>query len=317
MSANTVPLPPSPYFTLNQVGDGVFAAIVAPGAGAWGNAGIVDLGDRTLVFDTFFTPLAAQALRSAAEQLTGHTVVYVVNSHMHVDHVMGNQVFADATIIATEQTRASMTTRIPAMLAEGPDSLAQYIQSLGTERDQAADERQRADLARIMADWSAFHAALPTLVLTLPNMTFTSPMQLHGSQRRAELITYGGGHTPSDAFLYLPDDRLAFMGDLGQVGFHPWIGNGNPEQWVSILQQVEELAIDTMVGGHGVVGSLEDTALIRQYITDLLKLARDAKQQGVTAAQVDQIEIPVAYEQWQASGVFGQNMEFLLGREEL
>jgi cyclase len=46
-----------------------------------GNAGIVDLGDRTLVFDPFLTRAAARELRSAAERLTGRTPALVVPGH--------------------------------------------------------------------------------------------------------------------------------------------------------------------------------------------------------------------------------------------
>ena len=48
------------YFRLEEVANGVYAAVVTPGVGAMGNAGIVDLGDRTLVFDTFLTRAAAR-----------------------------------------------------------------------------------------------------------------------------------------------------------------------------------------------------------------------------------------------------------------
>src|SRR5689334_16492060 len=97
-------LPTSPYFHLEQLAEGVWAAIVARGTGAWGNAGIVALGERTLVFDTFLTSAAARDLRAAAEALTSQPVAYVVNSHYHMDHIHGNAVFDDATIIATEKT---------------------------------------------------------------------------------------------------------------------------------------------------------------------------------------------------------------------
>ena len=60
--------------------------------------------------------------------------------------------------------------------------------------------------------------------LRLPDVTFTQRMAFHGSRRVAELICLGGGHTPSDAFLYLPADHIAFMGDIVQVGYHPMIG---------------------------------------------------------------------------------------------
>ena len=73
-------LPVSKHFRLKQLVDGVYAAIHTDGGGAFGNAGIIDLGDRTLIYDTFFTPQAAEDLRTAAEALTGHPIDIVINS---------------------------------------------------------------------------------------------------------------------------------------------------------------------------------------------------------------------------------------------
>src|SRR6478609_4034511 len=127
MSSPSNSLPTSPYFRLERLAEGVWAAIVARGTGAWGNAGIVALGERTLVFDTFLTPAAARDLRTAAEALTGQPVAYVVNSHYHMDHIHGNAVFDDATIITTGKTRERIANRgaeILDQMREHPDDLA-------------------------------------------------------------------------------------------------------------------------------------------------------------------------------------------------
>ncbi|WP_407269805.1 MBL fold metallo-hydrolase [Radiobacillus sp. PE A8.2] len=93
------------FFTLRQLGDGVYAAIAKPGQGAWSNAGFVDLGEELLVFDAFSTISAAQSLKQIAEKLTSKKVKYLINSHYHGDHVFGNQVFIDAVIVSTALTR--------------------------------------------------------------------------------------------------------------------------------------------------------------------------------------------------------------------
>ncbi len=49
----------SRHFNLEQLADGVYAAIHAEEGWAICNAGIIDLGDRTLVFDSFMSPQAA------------------------------------------------------------------------------------------------------------------------------------------------------------------------------------------------------------------------------------------------------------------
>ena len=79
-------LPTSEHFKLDRIAEGVYVAIAIEGGLARCNAGIVDLGDQTLLFDTFMTPQAAQDLRAAAEGLTGRPVTYVINSHAHSDH---------------------------------------------------------------------------------------------------------------------------------------------------------------------------------------------------------------------------------------
>ncbi|MFP3511042.1 hypothetical protein SB775_15545 [Peribacillus sp. SIMBA_075] len=52
----------SKHFRLNQVAEGIFAAISVPGTGSLGNATIIDLGNSTLVVDTFTTIQAAEDL---------------------------------------------------------------------------------------------------------------------------------------------------------------------------------------------------------------------------------------------------------------
>lgn len=79
-------LPNSRHFRLEQSADGVYAAVHIDGGAAMSNAGIIDLGDRTLVFDAFFTPQAAEDLRSAAEEITGRPVDATISSHYHSDH---------------------------------------------------------------------------------------------------------------------------------------------------------------------------------------------------------------------------------------
>ena len=55
--------------------------------------------------------------------------------------------------------------------------------------------------------------------------------------------------------MYLPEDKVLFVGDLAFIGYHPSMADGNPEQWVTILGRILELDFDTVVAGHGPVGN--------------------------------------------------------------
>ena len=53
-------LPESRHYTLEMLADGIYAAIHNNESGyAICNAGIIDLGDKTIVIDPFFSPIAA------------------------------------------------------------------------------------------------------------------------------------------------------------------------------------------------------------------------------------------------------------------
>lgn len=300
----------SPYFHLEPVADGVYAAIIIGGTGAWGNAGIVDLGDHTLVFDTFFTPTAAASLREAAEQVTGHSVTYVINSHRHADHVFGNQVFPDALIIATEQTRRLMETHIPVFLeqvragSEAPHHLAERL-------SHEQDLHRRKDQEWYLADIQALSSVLDQLEPRLPNVTFERRLVLRGSKRTAEVLTFGGGHTSSDVLLYLPQEAIGFLGDLVQVGFHPTMGESNPEEWIRILAQVETLNLSIVVPGHGPVGTRADVVTMRHYFTDLRQLASRGVEERTANGQSTSVPIPPAYVSWECPSVFPDNLHFL------
>jgi cyclase len=96
--------PASEHFELKQLAKGVYAAIATEDGAAYSNAGIVDLGDQTLIFDAFETPQAANDLRLAAEHLTGRPPTCVIISHSHADHWCGNQAFAPHVPIITTHT---------------------------------------------------------------------------------------------------------------------------------------------------------------------------------------------------------------------
>src|SRR5579872_1232827 len=302
-------LPETHHFQLEQVADGIFAAIVLPGTGAQGNAAIVDLGDSTLIFDTFLTVQAAEELRDIAELLTGRLATYVVNSHYHLDHVMGNQVFfPHATFIATSQTRTLMENDTSIDEIQHTDIVSPLEEALA----KAQDGEQRQRIATNLAENKALVASLSTLQRVLPGLTFEDRLVFHGSKRSAELMTYGGGHTKSDAFLYLPAEKLALMADLLFNYCHAMIVDGDPHEWQRILERVKLLDLHTLVPGHGPVGTGADLDIQQQYLKLIEEMAQTVVQRGGTLEDAVQLTMPAPFDTLPASDVFEWNMEFLL-----
>ena len=302
----------SQHFQLERVADGIYAAVARADGGAVGNAGIVDLGETTLVFDTFQTPQAARDLLAAAGRLLGRPVSFVVNSHWHGDHVHGNAIFpAGAPVLATATTRELMATLAEDELRDDRADIATFLRSLEEQLAQAADGTARAHLAERLAANREYAEALPNLRLRLPEVTFDERLSIHGARRMAELLCYGGGHTGSDTILYLPEDRLAFMGDLLFVGTHPWLPDGSPQEWNRILELARQLDIQTAVPGHGVLGTRDDFTPVQRYITDLTQLALQVARSGGSADDAARCPLPTAYAAWTMPHFFAPNMRFL------
>jgi cyclase len=309
-------LPDSKHFRLQQLADGVYAAIHIDGGAAIGNAGIVDLGDRTLIYDTFLTPQAAADLRIAAEALTGRPIDAVLNSHWHNDHIWGNQVFdANTDIISTEETRRLfIATRghgaYDSFMAEAEANL----EATRAQFQAAEEEGQR----RQLAVWIDYHQSVvdtkPILRIRAPNLTFAERLAFHGRDRSAELIPFVGGHTESDAVLLLPQEGIAFMSDLLFIGHHPYLGGGDPERLLHILDAVSDLAPKLLVPGHGPVGMADSLAQMRQYVQTLDGLARQMVEDGQAEETIDAMAVPEPYDDWLFSSFFPGNMHFLYQR---
>ncbi|MEU4197917.1 MBL fold metallo-hydrolase [Kribbella sp. NPDC026611] len=70
------------------------------------NIGLVVGADGALLIDTRATTEQAEELREHVRELTDKPVNWVVNTHAHFDHVVGNSVFTDATVYLHENAAA-------------------------------------------------------------------------------------------------------------------------------------------------------------------------------------------------------------------
>jgi glyoxylase-like metal-dependent hydrolase (beta-lactamase superfamily II) len=247
-------------------------AAIAESQLAVGNAGLVDLGGEALVFDTFWTPAAAQGLVAAAERLGLGPVHVVVNSHWHADHVRGNQVFAGASIVSTGRTRDLIATR-------GQERLAALRQELETTGEAPPE----------------LVAAVAEIEQRVPDETFEDSLDVG----RCRLVTFGGGHTESDALLLVPDAGVLFAADLILVRSHPWVGDGDVGSWREILPRIAGLEFDVLVPGHGPVGGREDVAAVERYLSDLAEAAGPAA------------PLPDRYRDWGFAEGWERNLEAL------
>ena len=296
------------YFTLHKLTEGVYAAIAKPGQGAWSNAGVVDLGDELLVFDSFGTPSAALELKKLTELIMGKKVRYIINSHYHGDHVFGNQVFEDATIISTSLTRKWFIEKNTIDSVEKEiEEMKKYLYNLSDQIEITIDNIIKASLINQFEEMSKVLEELPQLKMVLPTVIFEKHLVIQGSKRTVELHCLGGGHSPSDTFLYIPDEKIAFMGDIMTEDLHLPIYN--PKEFLTILENVKLMDIEVVVPGHGKVGTQALGDILMNYLSFLIRMVKDAQQNNRSFNDfISEFVTPIEYANWKGVNGITRNL---------
>ncbi|MGQ9470670.1 MAG: MBL fold metallo-hydrolase [Candidatus Aminicenantales bacterium] len=90
----------------------------------------------------------------------------------------------------------------------------------------------------------------------LPSITYRQEMTLRSGNTIIQLLHFGPGHTSGDTVVYIPEAKVAFLGDLVFVGRDPLIHRqkgGNSFGVVKTLKEVLKLDADLFIHGHGEV----------------------------------------------------------------
>lgn len=303
------------YFTIEQVAEGIWAAVVVPGSGALGNAAILDLGNETVVVDSFMLPQAGKYLSETAEMLTGRSVGTVVNTHFHGDHHYGNQAFQGSVIISTTMTKELLESFKVPSVKDWQSALRKQINVFKDIQAKQTDGRVWEALEAEIADKEMLFQAVTSIKRVTASLTFTNSLTIHGSVRTAQVLSFGGGHTPSDAFVFVPEERVLVAGDLVLGESHPAMQNGDVVSWMGILEQMKrELDIRYIIPGHGPVTGLESIVDMENYLRDIQAYAQKAVASGQTLEYWISQGVPQPYDNWGLCHVFEWNFRWLFDR---
>lgn len=311
---NKQELPQSRNFEVIELTDGIYACINKIGGKAISNAGIVDLGNKTIVFDTFLSPMVADEIPEIVKKLNLSPIKYVVNSHWHNDHIRGNQIFSPEVVIMSTARTAELIKineplEIKAEKAYAPRRLAYYDSLFNTYKGDP-DDREYLNILMWQAYFSALVETNSLIKTRLPDEFVNQEKVIKGTKREARLITKGKGHSDSDLILYLPEDKIVFTGDLVFVGMHPYMADGFTHEWKSYLNYIESLNIEKLVPGHGRVGNEHDLELMKEYIEMIEDKSLEMIEKNISIQQIKQHKIPEPFTQWLFEDTYYQNLNF-------
>jgi glyoxylase-like metal-dependent hydrolase (beta-lactamase superfamily II) len=258
--SKTPPLPASPmvpasYRTV-KLADGVYAFIAPIETNVVsGNSLLVVGDDGALVVDT--QQFAAVARWEVAEikKLTDQPVRYVVNTHWHNDHWLGNATFReawpDAMFLATPNTRRLVIEKGIGFVdpAKASEQLAQLAAVLADRKRKIAPLTRRY-LEAARDELRDYIPAMKEARPEPPAATFDRALTVYLGAREVDVRFLGRGNTGGDAVVYVPDAKVVATGDL-VVHPVPFAFGSFISEWVGTLGTLAELDAKTIVPGHG------------------------------------------------------------------
>ena len=252
---------------LHDVGDRCYAWIQPDGGWGWSNAGLVVDGDQSLLVDTLFDLKLTHAMLSGmrdAEPAATRTFDTLVNTHANPDHCNGNELVAEAEIIASRAAAGEMAAQSPAQHA----ALMRQAPEMG-------------ETGRFLLEaFSAFD--FEGIKQTLPTVTFEGEYRTRVGDKAIVLKQFGPCHTTGDILVYVPDERLIFTGDILFIESHPILWAGPVANWIAACDHILELSLDMVVPGHGPLTDKHGVRAVRDYLVYVREEAKTRFDAGLS-----------------------------------
>ena len=217
------------------------------------NAMFMVTDEGVLIIDTQQHPADARRLLGLIRKVTEKPIKWVLVSHAHGDHFLGNPVFKaeGATIVSQRDTRGMM----------------QKYYKDEVQRRQAYFKRYKLDTSELQ--------------MVLPEVTFDSRFTIHMGGRTAELISLGAGQNPGDTLVHFPHARTLFLGGpFSRQNWSNYSFTPSVENWIALLRKAAAFDADTFIGGHGDASKREDLLEYAQMHEDFLKAVKAGIAEG-------------------------------------
>lgn len=249
-------------FVPKKIADGVFVLqgvdqlMTAANDGAIANLGFVVGRDEVAAIDSGGSMVEAKAFLAAIANTTGKPVRYLINTHMHPDHIFGNEAFEQigATIVGHHNLPRALQTRGDF-----------YLRSF---REQVGDAGMRG------------------VEIVPPTLLVEDRLTLDLGGRSLELRAWQAAHTDNDLTVLDTASGTLFSGDLVFVNSLPTL-DGSLLGWLGQMDALAAIRATRVVPGHGPAPSSWPQALDgeRRYFDVLASDIRKAIAAGTPLAE--------------------------------
>ena len=216
--------------------------------------GAIELPTKLVMIDTGMNLRKIKEFRKRIEEKTKKKFEYVLITHYHGDHIIGNQIFSDCKIIASKWTAEKIKSNFKNW----------------TEEEIEAQKKRIND-----------PLALEGLMPTPANESFENKLEIIDGNEKVT-IKQTGGHTKGSSFILYK--KVLFGGDNLFIESYPWGGDEScdPEKWITAYKEFLGMDIDYFVPGHGPISSKVEVKYILDYFEFVKKTMITLSLEGKT-----------------------------------
>ncbi|HOW54566.1 MAG TPA: MBL fold metallo-hydrolase [Syntrophorhabdaceae bacterium] len=210
------------------------------------NAGVIIGKDGIVVVDTLLSAKEAKRFIRDIRAISRKPIRYVVNTHYHLDHVFGNSEFVKLGAVVIAQ-----------------------------ENDKKAMEKSAGETLKNIGEYGLTPKDMKGTVPAYPVLAYGDRMTIDIGGQQIELIHARYSHTNGDTLVYLPDKKVLFAGDVLFTNYHPFLGEGNIEEWAKELDDIKSMDVEKIIPGHGPLSGKKDLEDMKAYILMFDKMAKE------------------------------------------
>ncbi|TFH34536.1 MAG: MBL fold metallo-hydrolase [Anaerolineales bacterium] len=208
------------------------------------NAGAVVGPEWSVLIDTLAYPEETLEIREFLEERLSSPVRYLINTHYHSDHTLGNSWFPNAIILGHTRCR-------------------ELLDTVGRKSLDEAKQHNRE---------------LREVGIALPDVVFSKGGIGIRMGKRTLRLVHLPGHSPDGIGVLVVEDRVLFSGDVMMP--IPYLVDGDYDQMIESLKRIPRMKLENLVQGHGeVVLRGEVSSAVHhnlKYLNDVRKQVRQA-----------------------------------------
>lgn len=243
-------------FNLKQVADGIYlhsgvhVEFTHPQHDDIANIGFI-VGNKCIaVIDTGGSVAIGQELLISIREISNLPICYVINTHVHFDHILGNLAFSQESPMFVGHKQLS----------------------------DAVEQNREFFLQQFNADLGP---APSKESIIGPTLTVDKKMELDLGERIISLTAYPSAHSHTDLTVFDQQTKTLWTGDLVFRERMPSL-DGKLTGWLAVLETLQNDAINLAIPGHGTTSSRwpQTYAAEEAYLSMLLNDTRIAISKG-------------------------------------